>query len=144
MAVPLKVTIYDCKKLGLTGVVGLEAASGYWGLSSYSFEDFPVFLYESTSGKVERITSNISYTGIPTKITLDHTAYFQDGIYITDMERTICDMIEYGADDFTMLESIDGYSWAVKDQTPLIQMAKERGLYDKLVELQAEADEMFS
>lgn len=136
------VSLKDCKSLGIKGILGVEAAAGYWGLSSYSYFSYPIFLTNIEDDHVRRIQGDISYLLIPfsmEKLTLDHTVYFQDDIYVTDKQRTICDMIRFDADEFTKLEAIYNY-YCFEDVPALEEMASSLGIIDELHRLYAIAE----
>lgn len=137
------VSIKDCPALGIRGIMGVEAAAGYWGLSAYSFMSHPIFLVNVEVDRVRRVQGDISYLFIPSRVaslTDEHIIYFQDGIYVTDKQQTICDMIRFDADEFTKLEAIYNY-YCYEDVPALESMARSLGIIDELHRLYVIAEE---
>lgn len=141
----LMFSLKDCPRMGIRGILCTEAASGYWGLSSYDYNTFPIFMFETISGRVERITGNISYLGIPEKISFDNTVLFGDSIYVTNKVRTVCDMIRYESDVFHTLETVyNFYCYENEEEiNRLEQSASNLGISHKLHELRKTAEEDF-
>lgn len=137
--VPFTLDLDSYKKIGGTGVLGLEFASGYWNMSS--FPDDCLILLASDSEK--RLNSIITYVGIPVKESYDHTIKLSKDLFITDRERTICDMIEYGCELRFLLESIQSYYEDFDDKSKLEDLVKERGLLDKFNKYKEEAEDMY-
>ena len=135
-------TLDVCRKAKVKGLLCTEAASGYWGLSSYDYYTFPIFMFESINNKVEKIVSNISLLGIPEKISYEDTTDLGDGIFVTNKIRTVCDMLKYGCDEFHKLETIyDFYCFeSDEDITELESRVEKLGMLDKLHELREIAE----
>ena len=135
-------SLKDCPALGIRGILGVEAAAGYWGLSAYSFMSHPIFLASAELDRIRRVQGDISYLLIPPSIANladERTVYFQDGIYVTDKQQTICDMIRFDADEFTKLESIYNY-YCYEDVPALESMARSLGIIDELHRLYSIAE----
>jgi hypothetical protein len=139
----IRITFGNCAQAGITGIMGLEAASGYWGMSSYDYRAHPIFLYKTSRDRVIDLTADVSFVGVPWELTYDNTMGLGDGIYVTDKERTICDMIACDCDLFHLIETVDDYYNNNTDTEKLESMAKKRGVYDKLLEIKAIAEEEY-
>lgn len=117
-------------------ILGFEAAAAYWGYSTYSYAVYPIFVYSggscATDGRV-----------IDREITSNEYIISEEGYKVMKPEYAICDMIEYEADMFHTLESIDRYFHFADDTTPLENLAKKRGIYDKLMEYAEIAEKDF-
>ena len=141
----LMFSLKDCPRMGIKGILCTEAASGYWGLSSYDYNTFPMFMFEAISGRIERITGNISYLGIPEKISFDNTLPLGDSIYVTNKVRTVCDMIRYESDVFHTLETVyNFYCYENEEEiNRLERSASKLGILDKMHELRDIAEKDF-
>lgn len=141
----LMFSLKDCPRMGIGGILCTEAASGYWGLSSYDYNTFPIFMFEVISGRIARITGNISYLGIPEKISFENTIPLGNSIYVTNKIRTVCDMIRYESDVFHTLETVYNF-YCYEGEEEIIKLEREaskRGILEKLHELRETAEEDF-
>ena len=134
----------ECEPLGYWGILCTEAASGYWGLSSYDHETFPILFAYIKDIEVRLVQNSVSFLCIPDRLDYRHTKKISEHIYVTDKERTICDMIKYDCQEFHLLESVFYYYNFGEDADKLEQLAKEYGIYDRLLELRAKAEEVYS
>lgn len=136
-------TLDRCRKAKMTGLLCTEAASGYWGLSSYDYFTFPVYMCEGIHGVVEHIVSNISLVCIPEKVSYEDTVDIGDGIFVTNKIRTVCDFLKYGGDEFHKLETIFNFYCfeSEEDIAELERRVAEMGMLDTLYELRAVAEQ---
>ena len=135
MGSTLTFELEDIEKLQEKGIIGLESAVGYWGYSSYAWTTFPVLVFETYNSELfYPFGGSIKYVGIPRNITEDDYVITKEGYSIMKPEVAICDMIEFDADMFHTLEAIDKYMCFADDTAPLEELAKQRGIYDKLIE----------
>lgn len=139
------VTLKDCPKMDIQGILCTEAASGYWNLSSYDYYCFPVFLYHTPRNRIDRITGNISYLGVPEPLSYEDTTSIGEGIYVTNKVRTVCDMIRYESDMFHTLETVyNFYCFEDADEINILENKAEKlGILSKLHELRDTAEEDF-
>lgn len=141
----LMFSLKDCPRMGIGGILCTEAASGYWGLSSYDYNTFPIFMFEVISGRVERIVGNISYLGIPEKISFSDTVPLGDSIYVTNKVRTVCDMIRYESDIFHTMEVVYNF-YCYEGEEEINRLEEEAirwGILSKLHEIREAAEEDF-
>lgn len=139
MGVPVVIGLGDCSKIGIRGVLGLEAAAGYWGMSTFDYLDFPIFLFEAD--KVIDLRDNISFVGIPRDLSnscnVDISEQFGEGLFVTNKLQTICDMIICDCDLFHLLETIDDFYTFESDSSisELEKLAEQQGVLHRLKEL---------
>lgn len=121
----------------------LEAAAGYNGLSTYNWYEEPMVFYETDDE--DDYNEGLIKMYHCKKITHDNCVYDTElQLWITNKERTICDMIKYDRDLFHLLESIDDY-YTYEPRTDessldrLHTLAKEYGVYERLQELREES-----
>lgn len=138
----LMFSLRDCPRMGIRGILCTEAASGYWGLSSYDYNTFPIFMFEAIRNKIERITGNISYLGVPEKISFDNTILLGDSIHVTNKARTVCDMVRYESDMFHTLETIyNFYCYESEDEVKKLEnLASSLGIIGRIHELREIAE----
>ena len=133
-----------CKKINIRGLLCTEAAAGYWGLSSYDYYTFPVFMVEGIHGEVENFVGNVSFLAVPEPITFEDTTDLGDGVFVTNKIRTVCDMIKYDSDEFHKLETIYNF-YCYESEEDIAELEKRieaMGLTDTLVRLREEAEEI--
>lgn len=133
----LQVGIDDYISMKGKGVIGLECASGYWGMSTFP-KNCLVFL----SDKIDKdYPGVISFVKVD-KLTIDNTIKLSDGLYITNKERTICDMIKYGCEERFLLESIDDYC-TDNNEDKLKCLLLQYGLMDKYLKYKEELKDFY-
>lgn len=136
----LQASLEGYKNMKGKGVIGVECASGYWGMST-----FPTNCLVFLSDKISKDSNGvISFVKVD-KITLDNTVEIADGLYVTDKERTICDMIKYGCEVRFLLESIEDYCTDDdnKELTKLKDMLMKENLWEKYLEYKEEVKDFF-
>lgn len=143
MGTPLVLSLADCPRMGIDGILCMEAASGYWGLSSYCYSTFPIFLFKAFKDYPERFGDNIIYQGIPEEITYEDTTDIGDNIFVTNKIRTVCDMVRFDCDLFHTLETVYNFYCyeSESDIAELESKAKSLGIYDRLQELLEQSEE---
>lgn len=139
-------TVDTCKQLGETGILGLECASGYWGLSSFDWFSNPIFLaYSEFHEAGEFFKGTATYYFVDCEPSYDNTVLYADGIYITNKERTICDMVKFQCQEFHLFEAIfDYYTYEDEESIKRLEdLASSYGVLDQLLDFKQQAFEVY-
>lgn len=126
------------------GLVGVETATGYWGLSTFNtcrvillFEDNEL----DNSGYFS--DSSLCALYVP-NINTENTVKLNDNLYITDKEQTVIDMIRYNRHEFHLYETIQSvFDYGDIDMNKLIRLAEQYNIKDRLFELKELAEEAY-
>lgn len=114
----------------LKGIICKETASGILELST--FPPFPVLIYNEF---IDLTTSHFRF--IKTNRTFNNIIKLDDGLFVTNKEQTIIDMLEDG-EHRILMESLDTYL-STESMDKLESLANEQGLFNilklKLIEL---------
>jgi len=121
-------------------LIGVETATGYYGLSTFS-SDFVITMledntldncgYEVQCGMTTLFVPHINYQNV-IKLS-EHTL-------ITDKEQTVIDMIRYNRHEFHLFETlVSAIDSEQVDVERLNNLAKQYGIYDKMYKLLDEA-----
>lgn len=137
------ITFQDCLDNNIEGILCLDFALGYHGLSTFNHYDFPIYFTSNTEVNKE---SNISYQVVE-EVDFSHCTELKRGIYVTNPERTICDMIKYDMHEFHLLEAIDRvYNWEGKcgvDKYLLSKLVDEYGIRERFEVLKEESNYIY-
>ena len=140
MARPIEYSIYDLIRMQKTGVLGLEYASAYWGMCSYS-QGRPIFII-STKSSSNFVEAQISYLFADYKGT--DRIKLADDLYITSREQTVCDLILYDCHEFYLYETIlSVFEDVYVDREKLESLARDYNIYEKLYTLKERAESDF-
>lgn len=118
------------------GVLCYETALSYHSLCTYP----PHLINIKREGRVGIRTYLLSVFAEET-LNLANTIEVNKGLYVTDVSRTICEMIKDDRDEHHLMEAL----YELQDSYPedLDDMAKQYGVYEKLCALKEEAEEYF-
>ena len=123
--------------------MGVQSAIAYWGLSTYSWQDFPIFFYKSCK-EVEHIDGPIRFIGVPDGVPTKNIVPLGGNLFVTDKWQSACDLVRYGCDVFHTQEALfDYYCYEDAESIAKLEaMSKEYGILEKLHQLrdQGEAD----
>lgn len=131
----IKNDVYSLIQYDYPGIIGVEAAASYWGLSTFN-PAIPIFLVnddnaDSTGLFVE---SALSMLYVP-NVNTDNLIQLSEHLRITDPEQTVCDMVRYGRHDFHLFETLlNAYDGDV-DIERLERLAEYYNILDKMREL---------
>lgn len=120
-------------KYNMNGLIGVESASGYWGLSTFS-TNIPILLINDDSMDNDGYDTDyaIKMLFVP-NVNDKNTVKLSDSLSITDREQTVCDMIRYNRHEFHLYETVvSAYEDGEVDIPRLEQLAKEYGILDRL------------
>lgn len=135
--------IQDLVNMDYHGLLGVESATTYWGLSTYNYT-LPIVLVNDDSQDMEGLMER----GEPSKlyvpnVNTTNTVQLTENLYVTDLEQTVCDMIRYKRHEFHLFETLVS---AIDDKDADIErlehMAKEYGILEEMYRLLEEALEV--
>ena len=124
------------------GLIGVEAATAYWGLSTYN-PQMPIFLINDDTldhdGYFARCALSILF--VP-DVNRDNIVKLSQNLSITNREQTICDMIRYNRHEFHLFEAVlSAYEDGEVDIERLENMAEQYDILDRLHQIYEEASE---
>lgn len=131
-------------KPSLEGILGVECATSYHGLSTFR-PDMPILLWEDQSqdNDGEFVRCGLSFLFVP-NVNKENIVKLSDTLYVTDKEQTIVDMLRYNRHEFHLYESILSAYWdKMVDIERLERIAKEYNVYNKLMESIPLAEEAY-
>lgn len=137
MATPLIFCLRDYYNMGYRGLICTEAALGYWGLTSYDYYTFPIFMVQVPEPLW--VTGNVNILGITEP--MDYTDAVElpkfPGVFVSSKINSVLDMLRYDSCLFHTIEGIQGfYDYEPYEEiAKLEERAKAAGLYDKLIEM---------
>lgn len=132
--------IINLVRMNQDSLVGLESATGYWGLSTYC-STMPHYLYkldiENGYKEVDLPTAVYLFSS---SVNLENVVYLSEKFRITDMEQTICDMIRFDRQEFHLFETvISAFEDSRVNKERLNTLAEEYGIRDRLNKIYIEA-----
>lgn len=138
------ITFYNYRFRGYTNQLCLDAALGYWGLSSFDWVENLV-IFKEAPNLVGDIWDDEFRTVFVKNLDETECTRINEYFTVTNPERTICDMITYEQHEFHLCEALDMvYNWhdkSIVNIEKLEQMAKQRGIYEELQRLKIVAAE---
>jgi len=137
----VRTTFNECLKRNIKGILCLDFALGYHGLSTFSYMEFPCYFMALPNTTEKYISSNISYQ-LVSKLDMRNIIKIKDGIFVTNPERTLCDMIKYDRHEYHLLEALDAvYQDDVDsvDKSLLESLVDEYNIRERFEELKEES-----
>lgn len=122
------------------GIIGLEAATAYWGLSTFN-PNIPILMIVDLCSKDNGYYCELGAIKMffAPDINTDNIVKLSDTLSVTDKEQTVCDMIRYNRHEFHLFETVlNAYEGEV-DIDRLERLAKNYNILDKLHEIYNEA-----
>ncbi len=122
--------LQDCD---FNGLIGVETASGHWGLSTFS-PDFTIVLFndDTLSSDGYEVNCGINTLFVP-HVNTDNIVHLSEHLRVTDPEQTVVDMIRYNRHEFhlyeTLISAIDNEQVNIDR---LNELAKQYGVYEKM------------
>lgn len=121
------------------GLLGVEAATSYWGLSTFPY-DIPIFLVNDNAMGYDgySVDSALAMLFVP-DVNTKNIVSLSRHLSVTDPEQTVCDMVRYNRHEFHLYETLlNAYEGDV-DIERLEQLAKQCDILDKMKQLYEEA-----
>jgi hypothetical protein len=127
------------KEYQLKGVLGIEWAAGYWGLATFSTTN-PIFICEFP-------LMNDDYYYVHGAVSDMYVKKYEplglvdlkDGLYVTDKEQTVCDMLRYDRHEFHLYEVMVSVDEGLVDRDKLNHMLRYYGLEEKFNQVMQDA-----
>lgn len=135
----IKNDIYSLIEYDYNGIIGVEAATAYWGLSTFN-PAIPIFLFNDNHAEEQGlfVETTLSTLFVP-NVNMDNLIKLSEHLRITDPEQTVCDMIRYKRHEFHLFETLlSAYSGDVNMER-LLSLADYYGITAKMQELYEEA-----
>lgn len=102
----IKNDVYSLIRYDYEGIIGVEAASSYWGLCTFSPE-IPIFLvndpYVGPQGIFVESTLSMFFVH---DVNMNNLVKLSEHLRITDPEQTVCDMVRYKSHEFHLFETL--------------------------------------
>lgn len=124
------------------GIIGVEAASSYWGLCTFSPE-IPIFLVNDPHAEEQGlfVDSTLSMLFVP-NVNMNNLINLSEHLRITDPEQTVCDMIRYGRHEFHLFETLVSAYDGMVDIDRLNNLAEYYNITEDMQRLYQEALEV--
>lgn len=138
----IKNDVYSLIRYDYPGIIGVEAATAYWGLSTFN-PGMPIFLMNDDNASPNGlfVESSLSMFFVP-NVNMNNLLKLSDNLRITDPEQTVCDMVRYNRHEFHLFETlINAYSGMVEIRR-LQRLAEQYNIQDKMQRLYKEALEV--
>ena len=127
-------------KYDYNALIGVETATGYWGLSSF-YSPRPITLISDN-----RLDNNgyeaegaINMLFVP-DVNLENIVNLSEHLRITDLEQTVVDMVRYNRHEFHLYETlISAIDDKMADLDRLEKLARQYNVWDKMQMLLKEA-----
>ena len=87
--------VYDLIKWDYPGIIGIESATSYWGLSTYNPSNYIIMINDNNvedSGLL--IESSLPFFYTP-NVNQENVVYLSKNLRVTDKEQTVCDMVRF-------------------------------------------------
>lgn len=126
------------------GLLGVESATQYWGLTSF-YSRPPILLFEDNSQDYNGYSWDyaINFLFVP-NVNYENTIHLSEHLLVTDREQTVCDMIRYNRHTFHLYEAVlSAYEDGRVDIKRLEWLAEEYRILDKLHASYSEAMEAY-
>ncbi len=136
---PLNNSINALKAYDYPGLLGVESATEYWGLSTF-YGIKPIFLFQDNSQNNEGYESSIAINllFVP-NVNTTNVVYLSEHLSVTDPEQTVCDMVRYQRHEFHLFETLlNAYEGDV-DIERLETLADQYGILERIRTLYQEA-----
>lgn len=130
---PASISINDIRETTKRAVIGLEAASAYWGMCTFS-NDMQILLIPSLCGDMY-FDGQLGFMFME-DFSTDYTVDLGGGLLITSRERTVCDMIKYKRHEFHLYETVlSAFEDGETDIELMKKIAESYGVIEELYEI---------
>lgn len=118
------------------GLLGVEWAANYWGYSTFN-PFIPIFMIEDNDlGADGYFVSSMICNFFAPNVNKINTVDLGDGLYVTDREQTIVDMLRYNRSECYLYETVMyGLEDSNIDKGKLDSLAKQYGVLEKMCEV---------
>ena len=89
-----------------SGLLGVEAATSYWGLSTFPY-NIPIFLVNDNAMNENgySVDSALAMLFVP-NVNTENIVRLSKHLSVTDPEQTVCDMVRYNRHEFHLFETL--------------------------------------
>ena len=106
MAEALNNNVYELIEWDYPGIIGVESATSYWGLSTYNPSNCIIMVSDNNAGDSGiLVESSLPFFYAP-NINQDNVVYLSKHLRVTDKEQTVCDMVRYNRHEFHLFETL--------------------------------------
>jgi len=136
----LNTGIFALQECDFDGLIGVETASGHWGLPTFS-PDFTIVMFsdDTLSNDGYEVDCGINTLFVP-NVNTENIVYLSEHLRITDPEQTVVDMVRYNRHEFHLYETLIS---AIDDEQVNVErlnaLAKQYGVYEKMYKQLEEA-----
>lgn len=98
--------IYSLIKYDYPGLLGVETATAYWGLSTFNI-GMPIFMmnYDALDNNGYIVSCALSTLFVP-NVNKKNVVQLSEHLFITDREQTVVDMLRYNRHEFHLYETV--------------------------------------
>lgn len=134
---------FALQQMDYNGIIGVEAAAGYWGLCTFNHIANTILLFNDNTLTNEGICEGegFSILFVP-NVNYNNTINLSKHLRVTDPEQTVCDMIRYNRHEFHLYETVYEAIEGSVNINRLEQLAKEYNILDRLYSIYKEAEQV--
>lgn len=125
--------IHSLIKMNYEGLIGVESATEYWGLSTF-WSNRTILLYEDSTQNYDGYISEfgLCFFFVP-DVNTKNIVHITEKLSVTDREQTVCDMVRYNRHEFHLYETIiSAYEDGEVDIEKMERLAEEYNILDRL------------
>lgn len=121
------------------GVIGIESASSYWGLSTYNPSNCIIMINDNSAGDSGiLVESSLPFFYAP-NINQENVVYLSENLRITNKEQTVCDMVRYKRHEFHLFETLLSAYDGMVDIERMENIAREYNILNNMRDLYNQA-----
>lgn len=128
--------LYSLINSDYNALIGVETATGYWGLSTFS-PDYAIILFNDNNRDndgyfLENVGTHMLF--VP-NVNTENIVYLSEHLRITDLEQTVVDMVRYNRHEFHLYETlISAIDDKMADLDRLEKLSRQYNVWDKMQE----------
>ena len=128
---------------GRIGILGVECASAWWNLCSFS-PDIAIFMIDDKTAPSDGIFygSTFCMYFVP-NVNFTNTVELAPNVIVTDKEQTVVDMVRYQRQEFHLYETVMSAYEGEVDIERMESIAESYGVLDRLREINELAIEAY-
>lgn len=131
--------VYELIEWNYPGIIGIESATSYWGLSTYNPSNCIIMINDNSAGDSGiLVESSLPFFYAP-NINQENVVYLSKNLRVTDKEQTVCDMVRYNRHEFHLFETLINAYDGMVDIERLETLARQYDILDKMRDLYNEA-----
>lgn len=129
----LNTGIYALRDGDYNALIGVETATGYWGLSTFD-TDHSIILFNDNDMDESGYEVNLAMSTLfVPNVNTENVVYLSKHLRVTDPEQTVVDMVRYSRHEFHLYETLIS---AIDDRRVNVErlntLAKQYGVYEKM------------